>query len=257
MKHTEIPTQMTKEKLGENPLLEPGDKMVYAAIRRYMNADNRECFPSYTTICGTLKTGRTKVANAIDRLVAAGFLQKNQSGTGKYVKNSYYFPITEFDKKFEKFTDEFLDLDLPLNVKEYYMDIQQFLYGKETGTGRCSLSNAELARRTGWSIASIKRYNTVLIEKGYLEEDVLDDQRDQAGLPIIQKSFNLTGLHQAALWVKAVTKQVAQNTDDIEAIKAENAEMRRRLAKLEAAEAARNKREALDRNKVVDCAFPM
>ena len=102
MKHTEIPTQMTKEKLGENPLLEPGDKMVYAAIRRYMNADNRECFPSYTTICGTLKTGRTKVANAIDRLVAAGFLQKNQSGTGKYVKNSYYFPITEFDKKFER-----------------------------------------------------------------------------------------------------------------------------------------------------------
>lgn len=103
-----------------------------------------------------------------------------------------------------------------------------------------------------------------MIEKGYLEEDVLDDQRDQAGLPIIQKSFNLTGLHQAALWVKAVTKQVAQNTDDIEAIKAENAklkaeneETKRRLDKLEAVVAAGKKKEALERNRVVDCTFPM
>lgn len=149
MKHTEIPTQLTNEKLGENPALEPGDKMVYAAIRRYMNAENRECFPSFTTICNTLKVGRAKVTNAIERLVAAGFLQKTQTKTGKYTKNSYYFPRTEFDKKFEMFTDKFLDLDLPLNVKEYYMDIQPFLYNKETGTGCCSMSNAELSRKTG------------------------------------------------------------------------------------------------------------
>lgn len=47
------------------------------------------------------------------------------------------------------FTDEFLDLDMPLNIKEYYMDIQHYLYGKDTGIGRCTLSNTELARRTG------------------------------------------------------------------------------------------------------------
>lgn len=205
MKHTEIPHELDNRKVSivdnenEKRILEIGDKIIYAAIRRYMNNDSRECYPSIQKIKDKTKCGQSKIMKAIERLIQAGFITKSQkrAPNGK-LSNYYYFPESEFDKHFEMFTDEFLDLDLPLNVKEYYMDIQPFLYGKETGVGKCSFSNAELARRLGISIPSVKKYNTYLMEHGFLEEEVTDNY-DQAGLPVIQKSFNLSALNQAAL----------------------------------------------------------
>ena len=143
MKHTEVPNEISN--LREQNQLEHGDKIIYATIRRYMNKETRDCFPALSTISLKLNCSKTKILSAISRLIATGLLNKHIDGR----KNHYYFPETEFDKHFEMFTDEFLDLDLPLNVKEYYMDIQGFLYGKETGVGKCSFSNAELSRRTG------------------------------------------------------------------------------------------------------------
>lgn len=96
------------------------------------------------------------------------------------------------------FTDDFLDLDLPVNVKEYYMDLQQYLYDKDSGIGKCAFSNADIANKLGISAPSVKKYNTYLIEHGYLEEETTN-KTDDAGLPVIQKNFNLTGLNQAAL----------------------------------------------------------
>lgn len=223
MKHTEVPNEISN--LRDRNQLEHGDKIIYATIRRYMNKETRDCFPAISTIAIKLNCSKTKVLSAIKRLLDTKLLEKHIDGR----KNHYYFPLTEFDKHFEMFTDEFLDLDLPLNVKEYYMDIQPFLYGKETGIGKCSFSNAELARRTGWTNISIKKYNSILIEKGLLSEEV-SDQTDEAGLPIIQKNFNLTGLNQAVLWVRAVTEQIVTNTEDIEELKKEVAALKKELS---------------------------
>lgn len=222
MKHTEVPNEISN--LRDKNQLEHGDKIIYATIRRYMNKETRDCFPSINTIAVKLNCSKTKVLSAIKRLLDTELLEKHIDGR----KNHYKFPLTDFDKHFEMFTDEFLDSDLPLNVKEYYMDIQPFLYGKETGVGKCSFSNAELARRTGWTTVSVKKYNTILIEKGLLSEEVTN-ATDESGLPIVQKAFNLTGLHQAALWVKAVTEQITINTQDIEDLKEENKQMRKEL----------------------------
>lgn len=235
MKHTEVPNEITN--LRNQSKLEHGDKIIYATIRRHMNKDTRDCFPSINTVCLKLKCSKTKIISAIKRLIETGLLQKHIDGR----KNHYYFPETEFDKHFEMFTDEFLDLDLPLNVKEYYMDLQPFLYGKETGIGKCSFSNAELARRTGWTTISIKKYNTVLIEKGLLSEETTSDY-DEAGFPVIQKNFNLTGLQQAALWVKVVTETVQKHDTEIE-------ELKRKVAALE-------KELSIQRNKVVEVEYP-
>ena len=142
-KHTQVPHQL--DNLRNQHSLEHGDKLVYAAVRRYMNKDTRECFPALGTIASQLKCSINKIQSALNRLVESNLIIKYNDGH----KNHYKFPLSEFDKSFEMFTDEFLDLDLPLNVKEYYMDIQQFLYGKDTGVGKCALSNAELSRRTG------------------------------------------------------------------------------------------------------------
>lgn len=234
IKHTEVPHEL--DNLKNQHALEHGDKIVYTAIRRYMNRDTRECYPALNTIATKLKCSTNKVVSALNRLVSSQLIKKVNDGH----KNHYIFPITEFDKRFEKFTDEFLDLDLPLNVKEYYMDIQPFLYSKETGIGKCSFSNAELSRRTGWTIPSIKKYNTILIEKGFLTEETTD-KTDSAGFAVIQKNFNLTGLQQASLWVKAVTEQITKNTDDIESIKKE-------LEELKAWKARKELEESLKRN---------
>lgn len=143
MKHTEVPNEISN--LQNQELLEHGDKIIYAAIRRYMSKETRDCFPALTTISTTLKCSKTKVLNAISRLIEVGLIEKHTDGR----KNHYYFPQSEFDKKFEMFTDDFIEMDLPLNIKEYYMDIQPFLYGKDTGIGKCAFSNAEISRRTG------------------------------------------------------------------------------------------------------------
>lgn len=45
---------------------------------------------------------------------------------------------------------------------------------------------------------SIKKYNTILIEKNLLEEEETT-QKDEAGFPIIQKRFDLQGFNQAVL----------------------------------------------------------
>lgn len=71
----------------------------------------------------------------------------------------------------------------------------------------------------------MKKYNTILIDRGILTEDVTEG-KDEYGLPVIQKNFNLTGLNQAALWVKAVTEQVQANTNDIEDLKQSNEELK-------------------------------
>ena len=247
MKHTEVPHEL--DNLKGDHTIEHGDKVVYASIRRYMNAKTRECFPALNTIATTLKCSINKVRSAIERLVNAGLINKCSDGR----KNHYYFPESEFDKRFEMFTDEFLDMDLPLNVKEYYMDIQQYLYGKDTGIGKCALSNAELARRTGWTTISIKKYNTILIEKNLLEEEETT-QKDEAGFPIIQKCFDLQGLNQAILWMKKIDAAVVDLQDRVAAIEkhisgqSEQDDIYKELEELRAFKARTLREKALENN---------
>ena len=82
--------------------------------------------------------------------------------------------------------------------------------------GKCSFNNSEIARRLGISTPTVKKYNTYLIENGFLSEEV-SNNTDEAGLPIITKNFNLTTLKQAALWIKAVNEQLINNTAQLNA----------------------------------------
>lgn len=187
MKHTEVTSNFDWKSLSK------GDKLIFASIKRYMNKDTRECFPSLHTVAKRLHCSDSKIQKAMYRLEEAGLIKlKREKGKS----NCYWFP-PETDK-FEMFTDEFLDMDLDIKVKEYYMDIQPYLYGKETGVGRTTLSNTKLAEYTGISVPTIRKYNLILIDKGLLEEEPTE-RTDEAGLTVVQKNFNLTGLQQAAL----------------------------------------------------------
>ena len=240
MQHVEIPRELIN--LKKQGKLEQGDQVIFASIKKYMNDKTRECFPSITTIAKMLRCSRTKIIAAIDRLCECNLLKRTHNGKGS--NNTYLFIRTEFDNFFEMFTYDFLNVDMPLNIKEYYMGIQQFLYGKETGVGKCSFSNAQLSEKLGISTISVKKYNTYLIEHNLLEEEETN-KTDEAGLTIVQKNFNLAGLQQAALWVKAVTEQVTQNTADIE-------DMKKELEELKAWKARYERERALERNKTYE-----
>ena len=86
---------------------------------------------------------------------------------------------------------------------------------------------------------------TLTIKEAVLLEEQLTDKKDEAGLTIVQKNFNLTGLQQAALWVKAVTEQVTQNTADIE-------DMKKELEELKAWKVRYERELALERNKTYE-----
>lgn len=145
MKHTEVPRIIDNMKKGH--VLEHGDKIVYATIRNNMNNKTRECFPAITTIAQKLQCSQNKIKAAISRLVEAKLIEKSNDGR----KNHYYFPESDWDKQFDRFTDGFFDLDMPLNIKEYYMDLQQYLLCDKDGVclGLCNFPNRVIAERTG------------------------------------------------------------------------------------------------------------
>lgn len=250
--HAEVPHRLDElqerlskkeEDIKEHPerILQPGDKVIYACIRIHMDED-RTCFPSIQKIKELSHCGQSKVTGAIKRLIEAGLikLEKKLLSNGKY-SNFYIFPKTEFDKNFEMYTREFLASDLPINIKEYYMDIQKYMYGKDTGVGKIGYTNAKLSELTGISQVSIKKYNDYLIAHNYLEEE-LTGNYDQAGFPIAKKNFKLEQFNQAALWVRAVTEQIQTNTEDISGLKDNVAELQNelKLAREEIKELKRN-----------------
>lgn len=221
MQHSEVPHEIDKKKEAYNDsenserILQHGDKVIYAAIRLYMNAETRTCFPSIELIKKKTNCGYAKVTSAIKRLIDAGFmeLRKTKLPNGKW-SNLYYFPKTEFDKNFEMFSSDFFDLDIPINIKEYYMDIQKYMYDKETGIGKIGYSDTKLAELTGWTPQSVKKYNAYLKANSLLDE-VPTGKFDEAGFQIMKKEFNLTSFQQAAFWVKAVTEQITANTQQL------------------------------------------
>ena len=160
------------------------------------------------------------INDSVKRLESAGLVKITKR---KGTSNLYYFP-PETDN-FEMFTNDFLDMKLPPKVKEYYMKIQNSLYDKDQEIAVTHYSDVELAQLTGLSIPTVKKYNKILQDGGYMTS-AITNYKDEAGLAIREMSFDMQKLGQFGLWVKAVTEQVSKNTDDIESIKRELRELR-------------------------------
>lgn len=207
MKHTEIPQNF------DWTSLEWCDQLVFAQIKRFMNKETRTCYPSMSTLKDLCKLSQRFICDSIHRLADNGLMQVTfRKGTS----NLYYFP-PETDQ-FEMFSDEFLDMPLPPKVKEYYMKLQSFLYDKDQEVATTHYNDQELAEKTGLSLPTIKKYNKILQDGGYMNSK-LTSYKDEAGLIIREMSFDMQKLGQFGLWVKAVSEQVTKNTDDIENLK--------------------------------------
>ena len=137
------------EEIGDD--LTPADKLIYLTIRRYANNKSLECFVSYKT--------------SVDNLVKNGYLETKRKG--KYI---YY--IFNNKKKFEAFSDDFLNKkDLTFTEKAYLVASRQYMF-KDVDKEECriSYSNKDLANIINISASSVSRLNASLQEKGYLKD---------------------------------------------------------------------------------------
>ena len=186
--------------------LTPQDKLIYLAIRRYMNRETMESFPSYATITKDIGAAAKTIKKSVDNLVNEGYLDTRRDGK----KIIYKF---NNKKQFEPFSWEFLDKpDLTFIEKSYIVATQQYMF-KENEEGKISYKNSELSKLINMTESTISRCNHSLERKGYLE-----------GASELVKKFQLRELDQLFIWkFKEQDERIDKNTEDI-------AEIKRKLA---------------------------
>jgi DNA-binding transcriptional regulator GbsR (MarR family) len=133
------------------------------------------------------------INDSIHRLEQFGLIQVTRR---KGTSNLYYFP-PETDQ-FEMFSETFLDMDLPPKVKEYYMKLQKTLYDKDQEFAITHYNDSELSKITGLSKPTIKKYNAILENSGYMST-AMTTYKDEAGLSIREMSFDMQKLGQFGL----------------------------------------------------------
>ena len=203
------------------PDLDPKDKLIYLAIRRYMNKQTREAFPSYAKITEDTGAAAKTIKKCVDNLVNEGYLETRKEGK----KIIYKF---NNKKQFEPFSYDFLDKpELTFTEKSYIVATQQFMYkDKETLEGKVSYPNSELSKLINMPPATISKCNRSLEKKGYLQ-----------GASDSIKRFQLRELDQMIIYkLQEHEYQIQQNTNDIKYIKerlsaleSENAELKKQL----------------------------
>lgn len=201
------------------PDLDPKDKLIYVAIRRYMNKQTLEAYPSYATITKDTGAAAKTIKKCVDNLVKENYLETKKEGR----KIVYKF---NNKRQFEPFSYDFLDKhDLSFTEKSYLISTQQYMF-KEEEEGKISITNKELSGLIKMPESTISRCNRSLADKGYLK-----------GSSELVKRFQLRELDQLFIWkFKEQEEKIEKNSNDIalikkelERIKLENAEMKEKL----------------------------
>lgn len=201
----------------KQPNLDPQDKLIYLAIRRYMNRQTKEAFPSYAKISEHTGACPRTIKKCVDNLIREGYLETRKEGKRIIYKFN--------DKKqFEPFSYDFLDKpDLTFTEKSYIVAAQQYMYKDEnTLEGKIAYKNKELSQLINMPESTISKCNRSLERKGYLN-----------GASGLIKNFQLRELDQLfILKFKDQDTKIEQNTNDIfllkkeiEKLKEENREM--------------------------------
>ena len=186
------------------PDLDPKDKLIYIAIRRYMDKTTLEAFPSYATITKDTSAAAKTIKKCIDNLVREGYLETRKEGR----KIIYKF---NNKKQFEPFSYDFLDKpDLSFTEKSYIIASQQSMF-KDEEEGKINYNNRELSKLINMPESTISKCNRSLERKGYLE-----------GASEIVKKFQLRELDQLFIWkFKEQDEKIQKNSEDIDYLKRE------------------------------------
>lgn len=187
--HVQVPDPVKKTKL------KPFDKLVYANLRKYMNKDTYECFPTIRRIASECGCTEKRVTNSIERLIEAGDIEKT-----KRIGRSNVYKFNKLSKNFEMFTNNFLDQkDTTPEEKAYLIGLQSQTY-KDGGFAMTTKTNEEIAEALNIDARSVRRYNKSLKEKQILVE-MKTAILDSAGYNRTVKAIDLAKVCQAVLYV--------------------------------------------------------
>lgn len=197
------------------PDLDPKDKLIYIAIRRYMNKSTLEAFPSYATITKDTGAAAKTIKKCVDNLVKEDYLHTRRDGRRLiYVFNN--------KKQFEPFSYDFLDKpELSFTEKSYIVASQQYMF-KDSNEGRIEYSNKELSTLIKMPEATISKCNHSLERKGFL-----------SGASELTKRFQLRELDQLFVWkFKEQDERIDKNESDIADLRKEIEELKKENAAL-------------------------
>lgn len=187
--HVQVPDPAKKTKL------KPFDKLVYANLRRHMDKDTYECFPTIRRIASECGCTEKRVTNSIERLIEAGDIEKT-----KRIGRSNVYKFNKLSKNFEMFTNDFLDQkDTTPEEKAYLIGLQSQTY-KDGGFAMTTKTNEEIADALNIDTRSVQRYNKSLKEKQILVE-MKTAILDSAGYNRTVKAIDLAKVCQAVLYV--------------------------------------------------------
>lgn len=204
--HTQVPNDMTK-----HLNLEMRDMHVYATIKRHMNKNTKECFPSLACLAKESGYSIPTIQKSITILKDLEYIQVRRDGR----KNVYSFNSY---KTFEAFSTDFLDNEnITTGEKALIISTQQFMYKDQEGVGKISYSDKELAQILNTSEKTISRLNKGLVEKGFLTIVKTNAKDSDTGIMFSEKFFRLNELGQEIIWT------LQRHEDDINELK-ENTE---------------------------------
>lgn len=224
-KHVQVPNPIeSKKKKGR---LRPLDYLVYANIKRYMNKDTKEAFPSITTICNHVNASRPTVISAIERLSDHSLIEIRKR---KNSSNVYRFPV--LDDKFEMFTDEFLDNEkLTPDQKAFLIAFQSQTY-KVGGEAICTKSDIEAMDDMHVSRTYYYKQKKSLIDTSIMSE-LKTNAVDKYGNNKIAKIVDLAKICQAVLFVNSRIDnhedRIQQLEKHLAAALKENKELKKKL----------------------------
>ena len=200
--HVQLPNDMT---VNEN--LTPQDLLIYVAIKRYMNKDTKEAFPSLQTICAKSGASINTVRKCINNLEAQDYFKIEKRGRQNYYIFSDY-------QKFEPFSYDFLDKeDLTFTEKAYIIASQQYMFKDEKGIGKISYTNSELSEKINMPESTISKCNRSLTSKDYLSIMRCKNVDEETGIQIQEKIFHLDELGQAVIWALTNHETRIQNNE--------------------------------------------
>lgn len=206
--HVQLPNNMTKE-----TILTPQDLLVYVSIKRYMNKDTKEAFPSLQTIANSCGASIPTVRKCIKNLEEREYIKVTKKG------RSQIYTFLKYTN-FEPFSYEFLDKeDLSFTEKAYLIASQQYMF-KDDGLGKISMDNKNLADTINMPTSTISKCNRSLESKGYL--DIIKAKQSGSGITINEKFFHLDELGQAIVFtLQNHEDRINKNENDIKDIRKE------------------------------------
>ena len=226
MEKTTIPQHVQMPNREDNTPITPKEQLVYVAIKRYMNKDTMEAFPSLVLISEKTGASIPTIREAIKTLIDLNYITVRKDGRKQVYKFNPY-------KQFEPFSYEFLDNpELTFLEKSYIIASQQYMF-KSNGTGSLSYSTRELAEKINMSTATISRCNNSLQEKNFLTVVENNCKDALTGASTETKIFHLNEFGQAVVgMLKDHEDRITENTEDINQLKKQNELMMKEIASL-------------------------